>query len=74
MSPFASDPKTVRFGVPQGSAVSPMFNIYMTSLVVLGESFGIQVVSYADDTQIVLTWDKNTPMFRIILWLVSAVF
>ena len=48
-----SSPKSVRFGVPQGSILGPiLFNIYVNDLQnYLSDCF---IVQYADDTQIVI--------------------
>lgn len=45
----------------QGSAISPiLFNLYLRPLVSLIKSFGISVVDYADDTQLVFSMNgKN---------------
>lgn len=42
-------------GVPRGSSLSPtLFNVYMAPLADIILPFGVQVVTYADDTQLVL--------------------
>ncbi|KAJ1149023.1 hypothetical protein NDU88_001844, partial [Pleurodeles waltl] len=57
---FLSNKLQCRCGVPQGSALSPtLFNIYMAPLASLVESFGLALVSYADDTQLVVSFSAN---------------
>ncbi|XP_078542109.1 uncharacterized protein LOC144827815 [Lissotriton helveticus] len=57
--PFKSSPRSVNHGVPQGSSLSPtLFNIYMEPLAHVVENFGVGIVSYADDTQLMF---KLTP-------------
>lgn len=48
-------------GVPQGSALSPtLFNVYLAPLAPIIEQFGVKVVSYADDTQLVFSFREHT--------------
>ena len=45
-----------RCGVPQGSSLSPtLFNVYMTPLAEIVRHHGLNIVSYADDTQLILS-------------------
>lgn len=42
-------------GVPQGSSLSPtLFNVYMSPLAEIVHPFGIKIVKYADDTQLIV--------------------
>lgn len=53
---FNSKPFRLPCGVPQGSSISPTpFNIYVSQLAPLIESFGFNLTSYANDTQIVIS-------------------
>lgn len=50
-------------GVPQGSTLSPtMFNIYLTPLAPMVESFGANILSYADDIQLLFAFKKDEPI------------
>lgn len=58
--PFYSDSHTMACGVPQGSSLSPtLFNIYVAPLAKVVRSFGLEVLSYADDTQIMVSITHN---------------
>lgn len=44
-------------GVPQGSALSPtLFNVYLAPLASLVKQRGVDVITYADDTQLVFSF------------------
>ena len=59
MDPYSSVTKVLNLGVPRGSSPSPtLFNIYMAPLAPLVKSFGIKIVSNADDMQLLLAF-KN---------------
>lgn len=56
MGDATSSPFSLPCAVPQGSALSPtLFNVIVTPLVKRIHSFGLTVLSYADDTQIVVS-------------------
>lgn len=49
----------LKCGVPQGSSLSPtLFNIYMRSLANEVLPFGILIATYADDTQLVVSFNQ----------------
>lgn len=59
--PFSALIPPMEVGVPQGSVLSPtLFNLYLSPLANLVESYGAQIVSYADDTQLLFTCDKDS--------------
>lgn len=60
LSSFTSLFRNIRQGVPQGSAISPiLFNLYLRPLIALIKSFDISVINYADDTQLVFSFEGN---------------
>lgn len=60
MGTFSSKPFSLPFGVPQGSSLSPtLFHIYVAPFMELIKPFGFSTVSYADDTQIVVSINNN---------------
>lgn len=59
--PFSAPIPSMDVGVLQGSILSPTpFNIYLSPLAGIAESFGAQIITYADDTQLLFTCDKGT--------------
>lgn len=53
---MVSPPFALPCGVPQGSSLSPtLFNLYVTPLASLVRSYGFALVTYADDTQIIIS-------------------
>lgn len=47
-------------GVPQGSSLSPtLFNAYMAPLADIVSSYGVDIVTYADDTQLVVSLNHS---------------
>ena len=60
MEEFTSSSFALPCGVPPGSSLSPtLFNLYVMPLANLIKQFIQAVVSYADDTQIVVSVSKN---------------
>ncbi|KAJ1134400.1 hypothetical protein NDU88_000852 [Pleurodeles waltl] len=60
LPPFLVGATKTTCGVPQGSALSPtLFNIYMALLANIIRSHNLNIVSYADDTQLILSLTKD---------------
>ncbi|KAJ1091975.1 hypothetical protein NDU88_005089 [Pleurodeles waltl] len=63
--PYLSESSKTICGVPQGSSLSPtLFNVYMAPLTNIARSYHINIVSYADDTQLIISLTKDPTRAR----------
>lgn len=61
MGDCASRQGSLHWGVPQGSALSPLlFNIYLQPLIYALAKTDCQVFNYADDTQLIVRIDNTS--------------
>ncbi|KAJ1184067.1 hypothetical protein NDU88_000877 [Pleurodeles waltl] len=66
LPPFMSESSTIICRVPQGSSLSPtLFNVYMDSLANIAQTHHIKIISYADDTQLILSLTKDPTAAKI---------
>jgi hypothetical protein len=55
-----SDRIKIKYGFPQGSKIGPFgFKLYTKPLTAIAEKHGINIILYADDTQLYCTFDPN---------------
>ena len=65
LPPYTSDLKNIICGVPQESSLSPtLFNVYMIPLAHIVLCHGLNIISYADDTQLILSLTEDTATTR----------
>ncbi|KAJ1196503.1 hypothetical protein NDU88_000373 [Pleurodeles waltl] len=63
---FRSTATKIICGLPQGSSLSPtLFNIYMAPFANILRPHGITIISYADDTQLIIYLTKNPATAKI---------
>ncbi|KAJ1206659.1 hypothetical protein NDU88_002061 [Pleurodeles waltl] len=61
LPPFRSEATKIICAVPQGSFLSPtLSNIYMALLANITGSHNLNIISYADDTQLILSLTKDS--------------
>ncbi|KAJ1115224.1 hypothetical protein NDU88_003450 [Pleurodeles waltl] len=60
LPPFLSEATKTICRIPQGSSVSPtLFNVYMAPLSKIVQSYNLNFISYADDTQLIVSLTKD---------------
>ncbi|KAJ1215788.1 hypothetical protein NDU88_003395 [Pleurodeles waltl] len=60
LPPFRSEATNIICGVPQGSSLSPtLFNIYMAALAQVAQQHNLNILTYADDTHLILLLTKD---------------
>ncbi|KAJ1198999.1 hypothetical protein NDU88_002837 [Pleurodeles waltl] len=61
LPPYQSKAFNINCGVPQGSSLIPtLFNIYMAPLAQVARQHNLNIISYADDTQLILSLTKDS--------------